>query len=116
MNDMLSKMLRYPVFLDSANLVDLRKLLTDGVADSDVILFLATKGLFTRPWCLLECLHAYKINAPCLLILMKNGTFNVEETIQYINNIEHVMGSENPDGLELLRKEMGSEDLTPLKT
>ena len=44
MHDMLAKMLRYPVFLDSANLTDLRHLISDGVADSDVMLVLATKG------------------------------------------------------------------------
>ena len=36
LHDMLVKMLRYPVFLDSSNLVDLRSLISDGVADSDV--------------------------------------------------------------------------------
>ena len=33
LHDMLAKMLRYPIFLDSAKLTDLRALITDGVAD-----------------------------------------------------------------------------------
>ena len=35
-------------------LTDLRHLITNGVADCNVLLILATKGFFTRPWCLLE--------------------------------------------------------------
>ena len=61
LNDMLSKMLQYPVFLDSVKLTDLRQLITHGVADCDVMLVLATKGYITRPWCLLEIVHATRL-------------------------------------------------------
>ena len=46
MYDMLTKMLQYPIFLDSAKLTDLRELITH------VVVVLGTKGYITRPWCL----------------------------------------------------------------
>jgi len=109
MHDMLAKMLHYPVFLDSSDLVDLRSLITDGVADSDVILVLATKGVWTRPWCLLEMYHAMKIGTPVVLINIKGGGFDIDDACAYINNIESEMGQENPEGLVLLREHLGDD-------
>jgi hypothetical protein len=59
-HDLLRKMLRMPVFLDSSALRDLRKLVTDGVYKSDVLLLLASKSVLTRPWCLIELLEAHR--------------------------------------------------------
>ena len=114
LHDLLAKMLRYPVFLDSANLTDLRQLITNGVNDSDVFLVLATKGYITRPWCLLEIVHATRLNTPVLLIDIKNGGFDAKEMKKYVDNIEEMMGAENPDGLELLREHLG-QDLSELQ-
>lgn len=47
---MLRKMLKASVFLDSSTLFDLRKLVTEGVHKSDVLLLLATKNVLSRPW------------------------------------------------------------------
>ena len=76
MHDMMAKMLRYPVYLDSANLVDLRQLISNGVADSDVVLVLGTQGIFTRPWCLIECAHATRIGTPVRIIEITNSGFD----------------------------------------
>ena len=114
LHDLLAKMLRYPVFLDSANLTDLRQLITNGVNDSDVFLVLATKGYITRPWCLLEIVHATRLNTPVLLIDIKNGGFDAKEMKKYVDNIEEMMGADNPDGLELLREHLG-QDLSELQ-
>eukprot|EP00966_Prymnesium_polylepis_P272856 6303606-Prymnesium_polylepis.1 len=64
MHDVMRKMLRCPVFLDSSSLADLRLLIRDGVDDSDVIVLLGTKGVLTRPWCLLEIMHATRKQTP----------------------------------------------------
>ena len=69
--DMLAKMLQYPVFLDSAKLIDLRQLISHGVADCDVMLVLATKKYITRPWCLLEILHATRLKTPIIVLDVK---------------------------------------------
>ena len=49
MHDMLRKMLKAPVFLDSSVLSDLRTLITDGVHKSDTLVLLATKQVLSRP-------------------------------------------------------------------
>ena len=114
MHDMLAKMLRYPVFLDSSNLTDLRQLITDGVADSDVMLVLGTKGLFTRPWCLLEIVHSARLKVPTIIVEIKNSGFDAEASQRYSDNIEETMGTDDPSSLELLHEHLG-EDLTELK-
>jgi len=114
LHDMLAKMLRYPVFLDSANLTDLRQLISNGVADSDVMLMLGTKGLFTRPWCLLEVVHSARLKVPTIIVEIKNSGFDAKESQQYIDNLEEAMGTDDPSSLELLHEHLG-QDLTELK-
>ena len=114
MYDMLTKMLQYPVFLDSAKLTDLRQLITHGVADCDVMVVLGTKGYITRPWCLLEIVHATRIKTPIVVLDVKNGNFDVDESLSYIDRIEEKMGADDPASLELLREHLGP-DLTELK-
>ena len=114
MHDMLAKMLRYPVFLDSSNLTDLRQLITDGVADSDVMLVLGTKGLFTRPWCLLEVVHSARLKVPTIIVEIRNSGFDAKESQRYIDNLEETMGTDDPSSLELLHEHLG-QDLTELK-
>ena len=114
MYDMLTKMLQYPVFLDSAKLTDLRQLITHGVADCDVMVVLGTKGYITRPWCLLEIVHATRLKTPIVVLDVKNGNFDVDESLSYIDCIEEKMGADDPASLELLREHLGP-DLTELK-
>ena len=45
---------------------DLRTLFEHGVHASDVIVLLATKGVLTRPWCLLEVYEAARLGVPIL--------------------------------------------------
>ena len=107
-------MLRYPVFLDSSNLTDLRQLITNGVADSDVMLMLGTKGLFSRPWCLLEVVHSARLKVPTIIVEIKNSGFDAEESQRYIDHLEETMGTDDPSSLELLHEHLG-QDLTELK-
>jgi hypothetical protein len=64
LHDMLAKMLQYPIFLDSSKLTDLRQLITNGLADCDVMIILGTKGYITRPWWVDED------RPPCLVLLL----------------------------------------------
>ena len=114
LHDMLAKMLRYPVFLDSSNLTDLRQLITNGVADSDVMLVLGTKGVFTRPWCLLEIMHSARLKVPTIIVEIKNSGFDAKESQRYIDNLEETMGTDDPSSLELLHEHLG-QDLSELK-
>ena len=50
LSDLIRRMTGAPAYLDSTDLVDLRTLFKHGVHKSDVLVILATKGVFTRPW------------------------------------------------------------------
>merc|ERR1719199_537593 len=54
LSDLIRRMTGCPAYLDSADLVDLRALFNEGVHKTDVLVILATKSVFTRPWCLME--------------------------------------------------------------
>ena len=114
LHDMLAKMLHYPVFLDSAKLTDLRQLITNGVGDCDVMLMLGTKGLFSRPWCLLEVMHSARLKVPTIIIGIKNSGFDAKQSQHYIDHLEEIMGTDDPSSLELLHEQLG-QDLTELK-
>ena len=60
------------LFLDSDNLTDLRKLL-EHVAESDSVALLYTKGVLSRPWCLLELDAAVKNSVPIFIIKVANA-------------------------------------------
>ena len=95
-------------------LTDLRHLITNGVADCNVLLILGTKGFFTRPWCLLEIVHGARLNVPIIIIDIKNGSFDAEESQHFVDDLEVTMGANDPSGLELLHEHLGP-DLTELK-
>ncbi|KAL3922741.1 MAG: hypothetical protein SGPRY_004452, partial [Prymnesium sp.] len=107
-HDVLCKMLRAPVFLDSNALTDMRKLITDGVDKTDVLVLLATKLVLTRPWCLLELLETARRNIPVVIVLMGGGGFTVEGARHFARNLEGEMSRLNPSGLELLRGWLGN--------
>jgi len=113
-HDILRKMLKCPVYLDSSTLSDLRTLFTEGVHQSDVILLLATPGVLTRPWCLLEILEATKTKIPILPVGMTGKTWDIATMRAYINNLEAEMTQTNPTALTLLNKHT-NDDLTELK-
>ena len=50
LSDLIQRMTYCPAYLDAKELVDLRKLFDEGVHKSDVLVVLATEGVFTRPW------------------------------------------------------------------
>ena len=77
-HDMLRKMLLCPVYLDSSTLSDLRTLFTEGVHQSDCIVLLATKGVLTRPWCLLEIYEAGKKCIHVLPVGISGNTLDVD--------------------------------------
>ena len=100
LHDNLRKMLRARVFLDSSALTDLRLLLDHGVAESDCLVLMLTRGLLTRPWCLLEILWAHRHDVPILPLVMVNSGFDVESARAYIQHLPTAMGRANPAGLQ----------------
>lgn len=104
MKDKLGDILGAPVFLDSDDLMDLRAL-TDAVKRSDVLILLQTRGLLTRPWCLVEIHTAISANIPIVAVHI-NGTFkyDFEEAQQFMENFEVELERRNPGAGELLRQ------------
>ncbi|KAL1499616.1 hypothetical protein AB1Y20_011815 [Prymnesium parvum] len=113
-HDMLRKMLESPVFLDSSALSDLRNLITEGVHKSDTLVLLATKGVLSRPWCLLELLEASRMSIPIVIVQMVNSGFSFDAARAFVENLEEEMEKVNPMGLDFLQKRLG-HDLTELK-
>ena len=113
-HDTLRKMLKAPIFLDSSVLFDLRQLITEGVHKSDTLLLLATQGVLTRPWCLIELLETMRKRLPVVVVQMSNGGFKYEEARHFVSNLETEMQVINPTGLQLLHQLIG-QDLTELK-
>ncbi|KAL3921676.1 MAG: hypothetical protein SGPRY_004821, partial [Prymnesium sp.] len=113
-HDILRKMIRAPVFLDSSALNDLRELITEGVHQSDTLLLLATGGVLRRPWCLLEVLEAHRKQIPIVAVELTETGFSYAEARRYVLDIESELGGSDPSALEVLRRFVG-DDLTELK-
>ena len=69
--DMAHLMSGASAYLDSTDLVDLRTLFENGIKKSDVVVVIGTKGILTRPWCLLEIREAMKLQKPIVLLELK---------------------------------------------
>lgn len=115
LHDALRKMLQAPVFLDSSSLTDLRHLITEGLHKADVLVILLTKGILTRPWCLLEIFEARLRSMPTVLIKMANGGFDFADARAYMEELPERLGSANPEGLALLKQQLGDIPLTKLQ-
>eukprot|EP01047_Picozoa_sp_COSAG01_P002787 COSAG01_NODE_76_length_28332_cov_298.876992_17_plen_500_part_00 len=90
LNNELACMLRTDkdkIFLDSDNLIDLRRL-TGHVQDSDVLILLVTDGVLSRPWCLVELNAAAESKVPILLLFINNSHRN---TLNDISSVETIL-------------------------
>jgi len=115
LHDVLSKMLRSAIYYDSSSLTDLRTLFTEGIHQSDCIVLVATKGVLTRPWCLLELLESKRKNVPVIPIGLTGATWDASEMRAYVNDMEARLRTTDEPALELLQEHLGS-DLSELQT
>jgi len=115
LKDNLDNVLGNPVYLDSSNLADLRELFSTGVHTSEVLVLVLTKGLLTRPWCLLEIREAMAQQKPIVLLDLKGGNFNFDEALIMLSDLEHYMPALNPYCLDELKTFLGNEPLTVLQ-
>ena len=89
MRDMLHRMLRGGrVFLDSSELTDLRHLFELGVERSETLVVLATRGVFTRPVCLLEIWTAARAHIPVIVVEIAGRGFKISEAAELLNKLE----------------------------
>uniref|UniRef100_A0A7S4F2G1 TIR domain-containing protein n=2 Tax=Chrysotila carterae TaxID=13221 RepID=A0A7S4F2G1_CHRCT len=89
-------------FLDSSDLVDLRMLIEDGLQQSDCLVLLLTKGVLTRPWCLLEIWEAVKRDIPIVPIVVSGRGYSVESARKTLCEMQ-----EDPTAVEALAPLLG---------
>jgi hypothetical protein len=90
------------VFLDSDNLTDLRELLSS-VKDSDAVILLLTKGVLSRPWCLLELHEALSNGIPVITILVGNSfACDPVETFQVLDDLPGYLDKNNAEAQAVL--------------
>jgi len=79
------------------------------VHKSDTLVLLATKGVLSRPWCLIELLETSRKGIPVVILQMANSGFSFESATRFATNLEEEMEKLNPPGLALLRSKLGDE-------
>ena len=95
LSDLIQRMTGCHAYLDSTDLVDLRTLFNEGVHKTDVLFILATKGVFTRPWCLLEMWEAAVKRVPIVLFPVVSGGWTLFDTITLLSDLKGQMPSRN---------------------
>mmetsp|Transcript_44704 Transcript_44704/g.124005 ORF Transcript_44704/g.124005 Transcript_44704/m.124005 type:complete len:521 (+) Transcript_44704:2-1564(+) len=93
----------------SSSLSDLRNLISDGVQKSDTVVLLATKGVLSRPWCLIELLETARRDIPVVIVQVANGEFTYEGARTFTENFEGEMAKLNPMGLDFLERRIGTD-------
>ena len=79
---------------DSSNLDDLRRLFTDGVHKSCTLVLLATEGVLTRPWCLLELWEAHRLKIPVIVMPVAGKKYEPDEARALLQNLEERLPAE----------------------
>ena len=96
LSDLIKRMSGAASYLDSTDLTDLRTLFNEGVHKSDVLVILATKGVFTRPWCLMEMWEAAVCSIPILLFPVVGGGFELDDARALLGDLGNEMRARNP--------------------
>ena len=94
------------IFLDADNLTDLRQLLTS-VDESDAVVLLYTRGVLSRPWCLLELYAAAKKGVPVVLLLVDNVFADKFDAARCLDDLPAYLAETNP-GAEKTLEEQGT--------
>ena len=94
-SDLIQRMTGCRAYLDSTDLVDLRTLFNEGVHKTDVLFILATKGVFTRPWCLMEMWEAAVMRVPIVLFPVVGGGWTLEDTVTLLGDLMGQMDARN---------------------
>ena len=68
---------------------------------------MATKGVLTRPWCMLEIFEARLHSVPVILLNIARRGFNSLEMQEFIDNLEARLALSNPSALALLHEHVG---------
>ena len=120
MKEVLERILKQPVFLDSDDLKDLRALVDEGVCRSDVVILLQTKGVLTRPWCLVELYAAVRAGIPIVAVNVSGAfPYDYQLAAEVLNTLASPTGKLcelNPGAHAVMTgKDGGVEDLMDMQ-
>lgn len=102
--DKLCEKLGAPVFIDSDDLMDLRKLQLQ-VTQSDVLVLFQTRNLLTRPWCLVEIFTALKNEVPIVAVCVAGAfPYDFADAQKFLDNFEVELEARNPGAGEVVRQ------------
>ena len=78
--------------------------MSEGLHNSEVLVFIATRSSLQSVWCLMELYEAAKINIPVVVVV--DSTFNVNAAISYLEDLENQLGKINMASLRSLRSKV----------
>ena len=117
LRDLLQKMLRQQIYLDSQNLLNLNDLFVRGIARSDTLVLLATKDVFMRPYCLLELWCAQRVGVPIVVLEVAGRHFEWATAHRICTDIAAALDADAveliQDTLVSLTREIGDEGEQP---
>ena len=68
-----------------------------------MLVFLQTKNVLSRPWCLVELYEALRSKVPIVTVFVTNAGYIYEETMPFLLNLEQELTRHNPGAVELLQ-------------
>lgn len=83
------------IFLDVDDLRDLRQEATN-VVQSKVLLVIATRNFFTRPYCLLETYWALRRGSHVAIVDVVGAGFERRQTQHFLDTLDHSLEAANP--------------------
>ena len=115
LSDLIQRMTCCHAYLDSTDLVDLRTLFNQGVHKTDVMVVLATKDVFTRPWCLMEMWEAAMHQVPVVLLPVAGKGFELEATVELLSDLNVHMRPRNPTCVVEVMEHVGKQGVTDVR-
>jgi hypothetical protein len=99
------------ILLNPDNLDDLRSLCTIIINDCATLMVLQTKGVLTRPWCLVEIYTAIKNNVPLVSVAVDNGGYDFMAAVDLLSSLKKNLAIANPGAVEMLEDHAKALDL-----
>ena len=97
LKELTEETLSAPVFLDSDDLVGLKRLIKN-VEDSDVLVLLQTTNIFSRPWCVVEAYTAILNKVPMICVnVMGAFPYNFADAEGFLASLESELSAEARD-------------------
>eukprot|EP00964_Phaeocystis_antarctica_P005526 scaffold3021_cov73-Phaeocystis_antarctica.AAC.1 len=115
LSDLIKRMTGCAAYLDSNDLVDLRTLFNEGVHRSDVLVILATKGVLTRPWCLMEMWEAAVNQIPIVLFPVVGGNWTLDDARTLLSDLMGQIQGRNQWCMPEVMAHVGAQGVTDVR-